>query len=970
MKKILPFIALLWANILFGQQELRVYHIGNSVTDAINYSGLKALAESRGNTHVYGRHIIPGSPLELLWQNRDGGPEGTSGFTENSSGYPSNAFAVYNWDALTLQPFDRGLEGDNGDKTMVNNYINLIKDKSPDAKICIYSRWPRKPGNFNNQASQWNDLWNNCSGQTNECRSFFETLTSATRALHPTRNIVMIPVGEVFYELNKIMEAGGLPGFNSIWDVYPDGIHLNGMGAYIAACTFYTVLYGDDPSGLTVPGVYGSIPPLVVSTIHQVIKDVVIANSLWTKIDFFGPAPVKSISFNLEFLELNMGESALLTPLFFPTNAANKNLTWESGNTSVALVNDGVITPVSIGTTVISATSEDGGKIATCTVTITDEGVAVEKIELSKSNLSLLKDSAEIIEYNILPSNATNQSVIWSSSDTTVVSVNDSGSILARKKGFASIIATSVNGGKSDTCTVEVTIVNNVPVAVLKLSPKSGYAPLKVIFDGTSSNDPDPDDFVLGYDWEISDGTTKNSNKFEHTFTQPGKYWVTLVPMDSHGLRGEMVSDTLVVLQLPQVPEDEPALCYEGFDYVNTTLHNLNGGRGWAEGWSVQNSDMGTPGFEIANSSPLVYKNLVTSIPYHVGGRAYLQAARRFDLTDQGAFADYLVTSPSRTIGKSGTTLWFSCLVSKLKNNNDGAWISLFSGQAGSAGNGKIQVGYFGTSGTRYWELKVDNTVYSSGVPLEIGKTALLVVKIEFGTSNKISLHVNPDQPGSDVAGTPSVIAETSNTVSFSSIGLYPTNGSAGAAIDEIRFGNDFPSVTPVFQVNKQDQVIHFPEIGDKTIEEVVELTASATSGLPVSFTIISGPATLINNQLAFQQPGEVIIEAIQPGNEEWNAATPVQRVIQVSNLVELKVPGSLAPVVYPNPFRDELSILINPTEFEDFVFTIVEISGRVMYSAKPVEKLAKIDTSNWPRGVYLLTVDSAGSSTRKIIIK
>jgi len=64
-----------------AQQSRRMYFVGNSVTDAMNYGGLKSIAESRGNIHTWARLMIPGSPLELLWDARTSG-----GFTEKPYG--------------------------------------------------------------------------------------------------------------------------------------------------------------------------------------------------------------------------------------------------------------------------------------------------------------------------------------------------------------------------------------------------------------------------------------------------------------------------------------------------------------------------------------------------------------------------------------------------------------------------------------------------------------------------------------------------------------------------------------------------------------------------------------------------------------------------------------------------------------------------------------------------------------------
>jgi hypothetical protein len=61
-----------------GADEKRIYTVGNSVTDGVNFAGFKALAESRGYVHTLARHMIPGAPLSWLWDNQN------SGFVESS----------------------------------------------------------------------------------------------------------------------------------------------------------------------------------------------------------------------------------------------------------------------------------------------------------------------------------------------------------------------------------------------------------------------------------------------------------------------------------------------------------------------------------------------------------------------------------------------------------------------------------------------------------------------------------------------------------------------------------------------------------------------------------------------------------------------------------------------------------------------------------------------------------------------
>ena len=88
--------------------SLTVYHVGNSVTDTLNYGGLGSLATQAGGGYTYGRHMIPGAPLEWLWRHQD------SGFTEAAYGAPNAAFVNHKWDVITLQPFDRQLTQEDG----------------------------------------------------------------------------------------------------------------------------------------------------------------------------------------------------------------------------------------------------------------------------------------------------------------------------------------------------------------------------------------------------------------------------------------------------------------------------------------------------------------------------------------------------------------------------------------------------------------------------------------------------------------------------------------------------------------------------------------------------------------------------------------------------------------------------------------------------------------------------------------
>ena len=85
-----------------------------------------------------------------------------------------------------------------------------------------------------------------------------------------------------------------------------------------------------------------------------------------------GNVAVSSISLDPSALSLEVGEESTLTAIVSPNNATNKNVTWSSSNTSIATVDNGVVTAKSVGSATITVKTEDGSKTATCNVTVTE----------------------------------------------------------------------------------------------------------------------------------------------------------------------------------------------------------------------------------------------------------------------------------------------------------------------------------------------------------------------------------------------------------------------------------------------------------------------------------------------------------------------------------------------------------------------------------------------------------------------
>lgn len=188
------------------------------------------------------------------------------------------------------------------------------------------------------------------------------------------------------------------------------------------------------------------------------------------------PIEVTGISLNKNTTTIYVGSTETLTVSYTPTDAnTGKAVNWTSSNTSVATVDaNGTVTAVAVGTAVITATSTTSASItASCTVTV--DVAHPTGVTLDKSSLNLQIGGSETLTATVAPSNASNKSVNWTSSNTSVATVNNNGQVTAVGVGTATITATTVDGNKTATCTVTVTAGPPVPSTTLSLHMPEVY---------------------------------------------------------------------------------------------------------------------------------------------------------------------------------------------------------------------------------------------------------------------------------------------------------------------------------------------------------------------------------------------------------------------------------------------------------------------------------------------------------------
>ena len=162
---------------------------------------------------------------------------------------------------------------------------------------------------------------------------------------------------------------------------------------------------------------------------------------------------VTEISLNKSTASLNINETLTLTATIKPSNAMDKSVYWSSSNTNVATVDaNGNIYAISPGTAIITA-STNNGKTASCTVTVKSPN-QVDSVNLNYATATIDMGKTLELKAQLLPTTVTNKTIIWTSSDSNIATVDANGKVTGINPGSVSITATVDQ--KSASCTVTV----------------------------------------------------------------------------------------------------------------------------------------------------------------------------------------------------------------------------------------------------------------------------------------------------------------------------------------------------------------------------------------------------------------------------------------------------------------------------------------------------------------------------------
>ncbi|GEM_PF-897898 len=227
-------------------------------------------------------------------------------------------------------------------------------------------------------------------------------------------------------------------------------------------CTGLNTIYSDatTPPSLSSNSfdVEGSTPTLYVL---QGCKEVYANAQYWNRFNIIEHAYVESIEIDVPQYDIIVGESKSINVTILPITATHQALYWKIDNPDIATIDNGVVTGIKTGTTVITATTRDGTNLsASCTVNVTNPVIA---LTLDRISAELMVGQQMTLQATCTPSNADNINVSWSSNNEDIASVNN-GVVIAKGLGDAIITARSVNGIEA-TCKITV-----VPTPVTSLS--------------------------------------------------------------------------------------------------------------------------------------------------------------------------------------------------------------------------------------------------------------------------------------------------------------------------------------------------------------------------------------------------------------------------------------------------------------------------------------------------------------------
>ena len=357
---------------------------------------------------------------------------------------------------------------------------------------------------------------------------------------------------------------------------------------------------------------------------------------------------VTGVKLDQETLELTAGEAdGLLKATIEPANATDKDVIWSSSDETVATVVNGVVTPIGVGTAIITVTTTDGSFTASSVVNVSapiPPVVDVTGVKLDQETLNLTAGEANgILKATIEPANATDKDVIWSSSDETVATVVN-GVVTPVGEGTAVITVTTKDGSFKASTTVNVAAPKPPSVIVtgvtldqteLNLTVGEGDGNLQVTVAPANATNK-------GVIWSSSDETVAKVVYGVVTPIGEGTAIITVTTKD-----GSYTASTTVTVKAPVKPVTAPGIptsvtaTAENGQAIITFIPPVNDGGSEIIGYIVTANPGGLT--VTGTGSPLTISGLTNGTSYTFT----IQAINKAGISESSAESNAVVPSTS-----------------------------------------------------------------------------------------------------------------------------------------------------------------------------------------------------------------------------------------------------------------------------------------------------------------------------------
>ena len=240
---------------------------------------------------------------------------------------------------------------------------------------------------------------------------------------------------------------------------------------------------------------------------------------------------VESVELNKTEAELVVGETFRLEATVLPEEASGLTVTWSSSASEIVSVDDeGNVSALSEGKATITA--EAGGVTATCDVTVSSASIPVESVTVSEESIEIKIGETFTLTATVLPENAEDKTVTWSSSDNAIATVSDDGVVTGVAVGNATIVAAA--GQRTAVCSVKVSGADSGddPIADIKT-------------DWTVGELFDVPQYGKGVVFQVGEDFIKVVSMVENIYRQYSSYGLELKCTDVELADGKSVTDDI-----------------------------------------------------------------------------------------------------------------------------------------------------------------------------------------------------------------------------------------------------------------------------------------------------------------------------------------------------------------------------------------------------------------------------------------